>query len=293
MSTSEQAPTTDFGNDDLEEHGGPFRSLYAHWEAHQWSPLELDLTIDAESFAALDEEKQQGFIWIFAHRFHAESNVASLLAPFLQYAPHYDMQLLIATQIADEHRHLQSVLRVYENVFGVRGGFEAIEELADANRDIIADTLYGELDAKVYNLAQTGTEEDYVKAVVSYHILAEGVGARTAQNLAAGQYATYGDFPGLTMGQKLVARDEARHIGIGVTYVRQMLAQRPEAREWVDAILDEFAIVASNALETALGADMHDQVIAGYGVEPVGFYEEAIRLLQIRMRSVGYLTDDD
>ena len=293
MSSTEQAPSPSIKDEDLEQHGGPFRSLYAHWEAHQWSPLELDLSTDAASFAALDETARQGFIWIFAHRFHAESNVASLLAPFLQYAPHYEMQLLIATQIADEHRHLQSVLRVYQDVFKVRGGFAGIQELADANRDIIADTLYGELDAKVHNLARTGTEEDYVKAVVSYHILAEGVGARTAQNLAAGQYAKYGDFPGLTMGQKLVARDEARHIGIGVTYIRQMLAEKPETRGWVDAILDEFAIVASNALETALGADMHEQVIAGYGVEPVGFYEEAIRLLQIRMRSVGYLTDDD
>ena len=69
-----------------------------------------------------DEEERQGFIWAFAHRFHAEFNVASLLAPFLQYAPHYEMQLLIATQVADEHRHLQSVLRVYEEVFGVRSG---------------------------------------------------------------------------------------------------------------------------------------------------------------------------
>lgn len=293
MSTSEPATSTDFGNEALEQHAGPFRSLYSHWEAHQWSPLELDLTTDAESFAGLDKEAKQGFIWIFAHRFHAEFNVAGLLAPFLNYAPHYEMQLLIATQIADEHRHLQSVLRVYEDVFGVQGGFEAIREVADANRDIIADTLYGELDAKVYNLADSGSEEDYVKAVVSYHILAEGVGARTAQNLAAGQYAKYGDFPGLTEGQKRVARDEARHIGIGVTYLRQMLAHHPDARSWVDAILDEFGILAANMLETAVADDMHEQVLAGYGVEPTGFYEEAIRLLQIRMRSIGYLDDED
>ena len=291
MSSAERTTPTDFGNDELEQHSGPFRALYNHWEAHQWSPLELDLKTDAESFAALDEEERQGFIWAFAHRFHAEFNVASLLAPFLQYAPHYEMQLLIATQVADEHRHLQSVLRVYEEVFGVRGGFEGIRDAADQNRDIISDTLYGELDAKIQNLATSGSEEDYVKAVVSYHILAEGVGARTAQNLTARQYEKFGDFPGLSMGQRLVARDEARHIGIGVTYIRQMLAQKAETRGWVDAILDEFAIVAASALETALDTDMHDQAIAGYGVEPAGFYEEAIRLLQIRMRSVGYLDD--
>ncbi len=292
MASPESVAPTDFGNDELEQHKGTYSSLYKHWEAHQWSPLELELTTDAASFAALDDDARDGFIWAFAHRFHAEFNVASLLAPFLQHAPHYEMQLLIATQVADEHRHLQSVLRVYEEVFGVRGGFEAIRDVADANRDIISDSLYGELDAKIQNLARTGSEEDYVKAVVSYHILAEGVGARTAQNLTAGQYEKFGDFPGLTKGQRLVARDEARHIGIGVSYIREVLTEKEEARGWVDAILDEFAMVASNMHEAAFAADMHDQVIAGYGVEPTGFYEEAIRLLQVRMRSIGYLDEN-
>ena len=127
--------------------------------------------------------------------------------------------------------------------------------------------------------------------MVCYHILGEGVAARTAQNLASGQYEKYGDFPGLIAGQKAVARDEARHIGIGVTYLRQMLADQPQARGWVDSILDDFAVFASELLEDALADDMHDQAIAGYGVEPVGFYDEAMRLLQIRMRSVGYLED--
>ncbi len=291
MSTSDPTTAADFANEELEESGRPFRALYAHWEAHQWSPLELDLTTDAESFAALDDEGREAFMWIFAHRFHAEFSVASLLAPFLQHAPNYEMQLLIATQVSDEHRHLQSVLRVYEEVFDVRAGFEAIQQLADAHRDVIADTLYAALDEKIGNLATTGTEEDYVKAVVCYHILGEGVAARTAQNLAAGQYDRYGDFPGLEKGQHHVARDEARHIGIGVTYLRQMLAQHPDARGWVDSILDEFAVFASDLLERALSDDMDDQVIAGYGVGSVGFYEEAIRQLQIRMRSVGYLQD--
>lgn len=291
MSGSNSTTATDFSNEELEESGRPFRALYAHWEAHQWSPLEIDLSADAQSFTALGDEAQRAFMWIFAHRFHAEFSVATLLAPFLQHAPNYEMQLLIATQVADEHRHLQSVLRVYEEVFEVRGGFEAIQQLADQHRDIIADTLYAALDDKIENLARTGTEEDYVKAVVCYHILGEGVAARTAQNLAAGQYEHYGEFPGLETGQRHVARDEARHIGIGVTYLRQMLAQHPDARGWIDSILDDFAVFAADLLETALADDMNDQVKAGYGVEPAGFYEEAIRQLQIRMRSVGYLED--
>src|SRR5207247_5534931 len=42
-------------------------------------------------------------------------------------APDYDVQLLLATQVADEHRHIESLLRVYSEVFGVQGGLEAVK----------------------------------------------------------------------------------------------------------------------------------------------------------------------
>jgi hypothetical protein len=67
----------------LEESAGPFTALYGHWERHQWSPLRLDFRTDAATFAALDPEKRDGFVWMFANRFLAEFNVARLLAQFL------------------------------------------------------------------------------------------------------------------------------------------------------------------------------------------------------------------
>ena len=78
---------------ELAEDPRPFRALYEHWERHQWSPFEIDFSIDAASFAALDEPTRAGLVWVFAHRFHAEFNVAALLAPFLLAAPDYDVQL--------------------------------------------------------------------------------------------------------------------------------------------------------------------------------------------------------
>ncbi len=71
----------------LEEQPSPFAALYAHWERCHWSPLELDLRTDAATFASLEDEDRDGFAWMFANRFHAEFNVARLLAPFLLTAP--------------------------------------------------------------------------------------------------------------------------------------------------------------------------------------------------------------
>lgn len=277
---------------DLEEKASPFPALYAHWERSQWSALALDLKTDAASFAALGPEAREGMIWIFAHRFHAEFNVARLLAPFLLAAPDYELQLLFATQVADEHRHLQAVLRVYEEVIGVKGGVEAVQKLADRNIDPVADSLYALLEHYVGPLSTHASEDELLAAVVAYHLLAEGVVARTSQNLAVGQYERLGAFPGLIEGQRLVARDEARHIGIGVSHARRRVMAEPErARTVVYGVIDRFAQLAADLLETAK-TSMGDLVEAGYGVSPEIFYDEAMRLMKLRLRSIGLSNND-
>jgi ribonucleotide reductase beta subunit family protein with ferritin-like domain len=273
---------------ELEEQARPYRALYDHWERTQWSVGALDFSTDAESFAALPEETRRGVVWIFAHRFHAEFSVARLLSPFLEAAPGWELQLLIATQVADEHRHLQAVLRIYEEVFGVEGGFESVRELADRNRDPVADSLYEALEERVLALRRSPDEDTFLKAVFSYHLLGEGVVARTAQNLAVGQYERLGDFPGLIEGQRLVARDEARHIGIGVSYARRRVAEDGErARAAIDDCLEQFGQLAAQGLELGK-AGLEDVLATGYGADAEAFHGEAMRLLQLRLRSIGY-----
>lgn len=276
---------------ELEERARPYRALYEHWEANQWSPLDLDITKDRETFQALSADERQGFLWIFAHRFHAEFTVATILAPFVMRAPSYELQVCLATQLADEFRHMQSVLRVYDEVFGIRGT-EQVRALADSNIDPVAQTLYEALRGYVVPLQTTEDEDVFLQAVVAYHLIAEGVVARTAQNLAAGQYERFGAFPGLQRGQRLVARDEARHIGIGVSYARQrMVEDREHATAVIGEVVEHFSGLAESLLETALSGGMDAQVLAGYGVEARGFYAEAMRLWQIRLRSIGFLED--
>lgn len=272
----------------LEEHARPFRALFEHWERNQWAVHAVDLTTDAASFAALGEEERRGLVWIFSHRFHAEFNVATLLPPFIAAAEDYEMQLLLSTQIADEHRHLYGVLRIYDEVFGVRG-LETVRALADAHMDPVASMLYGALEERVLALRDGPDADLFLKAIVTYHLIGEGVIARTAQNLAAGQYDRLGAFPGLNEGQRLVARDEARHIGIGVSYARRCIAEdRERALEAITEVLEDFAALAERGL--ALGrSGMEELVRGGYGVDSDAFYAEAMRLLQVRLRSIGYL----
>jgi ribonucleotide reductase beta subunit family protein with ferritin-like domain len=277
---------------DLEERARPFRALYEHWERNQWSPLAIDYTEDRASFLALDDETRQGFTWIFAHRFHAEFKVATILAPFVMQAPTYETQVVLATQLADEYRHMNSVLRVYDEVLGI-SDIDEIRALADSNIDPIAATLYEALEDRAKPLETSADPGLFLKAVIAYHLIAEGVVARTAQTLATGQFARFGSYPGLIAGQRNVARDEARHIGFGVSFVRWRMAEnRAQATAAVEEVVENFTELAAGLLQTALSADMDSQVLSGYGVDAQAFYAEAMRFWHLRLRSIGYLDDE-
>jgi ribonucleotide reductase beta subunit family protein with ferritin-like domain len=270
----------------------PFRALYEHWERHQWSPLEIDFSVDAESFAALDETTRAGLVRAFAHRFHAEFNVAVLLAPFLLTAPDYDVRLLLATQVADEHRHIESVLRVYGEVFGVEGGIEAVKALADAQLDPVAASLYEALDGVVRTLEQSREEDAFLRAVVAYHLLAEGSIGRANQTFVATRLDRVGAFPGLREAQRLAVRDEVRHIGIGVSYARRRLARDGQpVRALIRELVGGFHALGENLLEhTSL--DLANDFLEAYGAEPATLWAEVRRQVQLRLRSIG-LADTD
>ena len=265
----------------------PFRALYEHWERHQWSPFEIDFSVDAKSFAELDETTRTGLVWVFAHRFHAEFNVAVLLAPFLLAAPDYDLRLLLATQVADEHRHIESVLRVYAEVFGVEGGIETVKALADAQLDAVAASLYEALDGVVRELEQSRDEDNFLRAVVAYHLLAEGSIGRANQTFVANRFDRVGSFPGLREAQRLAVRDEVRHIGIGVSYVRRRLARDGQpARVLIGELVDGFHALGENLLQNT-SPDLANDFVEAYGAEPATLWAEVRRQLQLRLRSIG------
>jgi len=268
----------------------PFRALYEHWERHQWSPFEIDFSVDADSFAALDEPTRTGLVWVFAHRFHAEFNVAALVAPFLLAAPDYDVQLLLATQVADEHRHIESLLRVYSDVFGVQGGIDAVKALADAKLDPVAASLYEALDGIVRALENSRDEDTFLRAVVAYHLLAEGSIGRANQTFVATQFDRVGSFPGLREAQRLAVRDEVRHIGIGVSYTRRRVARDGQpVRTLITEPVDGFHALGESLLEHT-SPELAADFVEAYGAKPGTLWAEVQRHLQLRLRAIG-LTD--
>jgi ribonucleotide reductase beta subunit family protein with ferritin-like domain len=273
--------------EELAADARPFRALYEHWERHQWSPFAIDFSADAASFAALDEKTRLALVWVFAHRFQAEFNVAALLAPFLLAAPDYEVQLLLATQVADEHRHIESVLRVYSEVFGVEGGIGAVKALADEQLDPVAGALYTALEDVVRLLETSRDEDSFLRAVIAYHVFAEGSIGRANQTFVAAQFDRVGAFPGLREAQRLAVRDEVRHIGIGVCYARRRLARDgASVRALIAEMVEGFQALGQSLLASA-AADVSDHFVDSYGAEPATLWAEVEHQLRLRLRSIG------
>ena len=113
--------------------------------------------------------------------------------------------------------------------------------------------------------------------------------ARAGQTLAARRYDDLQGVPGLIEGQRLVGRDEARHIGIGVSYLRSRMDADPtRTRALVAEVLDDLLPVAASMLERA-NNDLGELAVSGYGVNPEAFYREVMRLTDVRLRSIGFI----
>lgn len=272
---------------DLEERAVPFRALYEHWERTRWSLDSLRYEVDRASFEALDEGTRERMRWLFVHRFDGESTVARLMAPFVSAAPDFEVQLLMSTQLVDEMRHVKAIVRIYEEVFGVAGGLPAVQALADARRDPLTERLYATLESWIHALAADPTPDAYLRAVVAYHLIGEGVVARVSTTLSTPVFERLGEFPGILAGQRLVSRDESRHIGIGVTYARrEMSRDRERTLRLVDEVVQHsvgrFVEVLGMATD-GLGQAVSDN----YGATPQEYFREAARLIGLRLRSIG------
>lgn len=271
----------------LEREAVPLRSLYEHWERTRWSLSDLDYSIDRASFEALDEVGRERMRWLFTHRFDGESTVARLMTPFVAEAPDLDVELLMASQLVDEVRHVKAIVRIYEEVFGVTGGRPAVQALADERRDPVTTRLYERLERWIEALAECPSPDSYMRAVVAYHLLGEGVVARVSTMLSTPVFESWGDFPGILAGQRLVSRDESRHIGIGVTYARREIARDPQHNLQLvaEVLLDSVGLFSALVGETS--AAMTQTVQEHYGATPERYHAEATRLIGIRLRSIG------
>lgn len=203
------------------ERGVDAHALYQRWESQHWAVGELAYDRDRAVWAELRPFHRRELLHSLAEIEIGEASVVSTLGSLIEHAQHEDDQLYLATQLADEARHVKFFQTYLERVLGV--------DVAAETPQLRARTDYGhyfepELRRVTKNVHTTsGDPAAWQTASTYYHLAAEGIlaatGLRTTRRLAR----TLG-LPALEAGLTNVTRDESRHINFGLLAARRAVS---------------------------------------------------------------------
>lgn len=204
----------------LRDRPGP-RELYKRWEKQNWSAYDIDLTKDAQDWAALPELLKEPVMTIFTAFFLGEAAVTDTLSPMVHAAPTDEDRQFLSTQLVDEARHTIFFERFFTEVIGM--DFEGAKKAAFDLRLTASmeygygKVFYGDL-VEVTEAVRTdpGDYGKFVDSIVMYHMLVEGMLALQGQRQVLQGARAFNIVPGFRAGFTAVTRDESRHVNYGV-----------------------------------------------------------------------------
>jgi len=231
-----------------------YRELYHLWEKQQWLTQDLDFSQDRIDWhERIPEDERFQRMYGLSSFFIGEQKVADELGPVMRAAPTEVQRIFLATQIADEARHVAFFDRFYSEVGVLEGAddlaqrLEATEEhLNDSFRKLFDDLLKERVD----RLAQEpGDREALVETITLYHIVIEGMLALTGQHFIIDYNEREGTLPGFVEGFSNVARDEHRHIAFGVRFLLDQVTDDERNLKVIQGMLEKATPVADGVID--------------------------------------------
>ena len=231
-----------------------YDELYGLWERQQWLTQDLDFSQDRTDWhQRIPEEERFQRLYGLSSFFIGEQKVADELGPMMRAAPQENQRIFLATQIADEARHVRFFDTFFEQV-GVLEGAEELKQRLDALEEHLNpafNTLFDDLlRSRVDRLAEEpGDQKALIEAVTLYHMVIEGMLALTGQHFIIDYNEREGTLPGFVEGFSNVARDEHRHIAFGVRFLTDMVQEDDANRAVIQGMLEEAIPVADKVID--------------------------------------------
>jgi hypothetical protein len=222
--------------------GLSYSDLYARWERGHWSATELDFTQDAIDWRErLSPLQRRAALWMYALFFHGEDAVTDTLSPFVDAAPREEQTYVLATQQVDEARHSVFFHRFLHEVAGTGG--ESVESTLAATAGQLSwghRRLFSRLERMARELRADPSPLRLARAVTLYHVVVEASLAQPGQHLIEDALERMDVLPAFRAGLGHVARDEQRHIAIGVKLLSDLHAEHgPPVADAVAEVLRE------------------------------------------------------
>ena len=231
------------------------QTLYRHWEESQWSPWDVDLTIDREQWAAMEDHTLVSFV--LGSLMVAEERITTKFSGLVGADGSEEEVTFLATQQVDEARHMQFYARFQDEVVSEPALIaahvqRAREQVSPAFRTIFDDKLVA---AHEHLLANPGDAEAKVAFVTIYHLVLEATLGLTTFEFSTRFMEREGLLPGFVAGYTKIHHDEHRHIGYGIWFLRNAVAQDDGMGDVVRGTLRELLPAIAEALTPPPGAD--------------------------------------
>ena len=272
----------------LDNEQPDYRALYYRWERQQWAAGAIDFTEDrrqwSEDFSA---EQRRTFLWGLASFFVGEEQVTNALVPFVDAAPTEEQQVFLTTQLVDEARHTVFFDRFYSEVLHGEGDDMKSRLARQSSRlnDGFRTLLLTMLPAAAEKIrAEPDNLDALVEGVVLYHVVIEGTLALTGQRFLLDYARRAGLLPGFRQGFTAVARDESRHVGFGVKFLKEMVQSDHRYAGVIQKALEELVPISATVIEPP-GGDLSYFDPLPYGPNDLTAF--AFDALAKRLRVIG------
>ena len=265
-----------------------YRALYYRWERQQWEAGAIDFSEDRRQWSEVfTPELRRSFLWGLSSFYVGEEQVTNTLVPFVDAAPTEEQQVFLTTQLVDEARHTVFFDRFYSEALDEQGTdmksrLEAqAERLNDGFRTLLLEMLPA---ASERIRADLKDMDALVAGVVLYHLVIEATLALTGQRFLLNYTRENDLLPGFRQGFTAVARDESRHVGFGVKFLKEMVDSDPHFVTVIEEALAQIVPVSLTVIEPPNG-DMSYFEPLPYG--PDDLTQFAFNSLTKRLNVIG------
>ncbi len=231
------------------------QTLYRHWEESQWSPFEIDLSVDIEQWAEVEDRALISFV--LGSLMVAEERITTKFSGLVGAAGSEEEITFLATQQVDEARHMQFYARYQDEVVAepalIAGHVEgARAQISPAFRTIFDEKLVAAHERLLAGPADAAAK---VAFVTIYHLILESTLGLTTFEFSTRLMERRGVMPGFVAGYSKIHHDEHRHIGYGVWFLRQAVALESAHGDVVRNTLRDLLPAVAESLNPPAGAD--------------------------------------
>ena len=264
------------------------QELYELWERQHWLSQDIDLEPDKRHWAALGDEQRDHILWNLSSFFIGEERVTTQFSGLVMAYDDEQEEAFLATQQADEARHMQFFDRFYREVVGYDD--PDVKLRLERTREHLNEAFVKLFDASLVEAGQALIEDPHdtgakVDFVTTYHMVIEGALALTGQHYITDYFEKEGLLPGFVEGFQNIARDEHRHVAYGTWFLQRTAGADEALARRMQAKLGELIPIAAGVL-TPPGYEVGEEYeILGYGSTEVN--EFAFRSLSRRLKAIG------